>query len=274
MPPSIFELFGRKSTGEPNNTPVAGSDPNNPNPSITPQTAPNSNPTVPSQTTPQSDGSIRAVPKVGEGDKSPLDGFKDLWKDDPSKKNNADQPSLLPTFNVDPAKLTEAVSKLDFASQLPQEMLTKALAGDASALTEALNSVARRTMSMSTEVMGQVVKDALTQQAQSFERLTPQILQRERINSHLDSTNPLFSNPAVKPMLDMARDRLIAQNPTASPGEIELKAREFIHGFAAESAKTLGMEIREVPKEQKNGRAKETNWDEWFGTAQQQSNIR
>lgn len=162
-------------------------------------------------------------------DTSPLAPFKDLWEDMPSDPNNPD-PS--PTsFTLNPADVEKAVAKADFSSAITPEHLTAIGEGGEAAkvaFSEALNAVAKQVLTQATLVSNKLaenmVEKALAIQAEKI----PGLVRDNVTTSHLNDSNPIFSNPAVKPVIEATKDRLLIKFPDATPAEITKMTNDFI----------------------------------------------
>jgi len=220
------------------------------------------NPSVPGDHTPTSDGKgPGAFPAAAEGEKSPLEGYKELWQ---KADTDAKPVSTTTTMNVDPQKLLEAAKAVDFSKMIPAELREKIAKGDMEALAQAMNAVGQGAYAQSTAATAKIVEAALNKQADTFmNQVLPDVLKKAQISQGLASENPLFTNPAVAPMLDMVKTQLTTKFPTASPAEIQQKAQDFLMGFAQEVAGTNGKQITDIPKQPASSRG-ETDWGKFF----------
>lgn len=229
-------------------------------------TSPTNNPTVPSANTQQSDGSVVAIPKTSTGSASPLDGYKDLWQIDAGK--STEKPSLVPNINFDQAGLLAAAQKVDFSTQISQELMDKAVKGDAVALRAAINSAAQVGLAQSATIAAAVVKDALEKQSKVLqEHYVPDILNRERVNTALASDRQRLNldNPAIAPVVDMLTQQVRAKYPTADANEVKTHVITLMQGFGEEVIRGSGRQIIDAPKPQKsNGR--NIDWEAWFNS--------
>lgn len=164
---------------------------------------------------------------------SPLDEMAKLWETDPNKQGNQPpaDPFAEPLFTMDPAKLRESSSKLDFVGQVSPELVQKALSGDSQALMQVINQTAQHAVSTSLQMstmlaeqtgakLGQRVKGALPTQMRQFQ---------------LDNTPPqtqILQNPAVSPMLKLIRERIAVNNPNLRPAEVAAKAEQYMLDMA------------------------------------------
>ena len=156
---------------------------------------------------------------------SPLDQFSGLWE--PVENETGDEsPAAL-----DPTKLQEVISKADFSSALSPENLAKIAQGGEEATTafaESLNSVAQQVLLQATlaanKMTEQAVEQAMAKQAASI----PEIMKKQMLSTTLAESNPVYSNPAIKPVLEAVTSQLAAKNPNATPIELAEMAQNFV----------------------------------------------
>lgn len=233
---SIFDMF---KTEAPAATPAAQ-----------PNATPNATPAQPAQQqVPLNQGNIPAVPAVVTDPNNPaapvlestagaatpatpdtpLAQFQDLWKDVPNDPNE-------PAAPAQPAELTaESIQKIvenvDFSQQVTPETLAAITAGgeDASAaFTNAMNEVARQVMVQSTLVNNKLTERAVEQAVKSHTENLPAMLRSQAASDHLVTSNPLFSNPAIKPVIEATQAQLLAKFPTATHAEITEMTQKYI----------------------------------------------
>lgn len=234
-------------------------------PTTTPAADPSAtNPTVPGDGTAKPDGTGPvAIPKVGDGAASPLDGFKNLWDTDKDAKPPT---SWEPRLAIDPAKILAAAKTVDFSKSIAPELLAKAAGGDATALSQVINEAAQSGFAQAMGSTANLVKAALTDQAAVFrDQILPEVLRKHAINTQLQDDS-LFTNPAVAPMLKMVEDQLVAKNPTMSPAQIKEQAKKFTTEFAEHVAASSGKRITDVPSDKTTGRStgREVDWDKFM----------
>lgn len=221
---SFANLFGKKpaptpapaTTGEPSQP--AGPQSSTLKPSNNLRDNPQANKTVEQGETPQS----RLEPT------NPLDEFGPLWENTPNSQPSGPQP----LFKPDMGKFQDAVGKLNFAESLPQELVTKALGGDAASFGQAVNTVAQQAFGKAILLSGQMMEKALEKR---LAEVTKQI--DTRVNSlgardKIRSENPAFSHSAVAPMLDFIQSRIQAKYPEASPDQIKQAAMAYMSNVA------------------------------------------
>ncbi len=189
------------------------------------------NTTVPSAATTVPDGSgPAAIPAAGEGEKSPLANYEKLWQADDNKTKAP--ASLVPNMAADPAKVMAAAGTIDFTSNLPPELLDKAKQGDSAALVSIINHTAQSAYGQAALSTAKIVEAALKKQEDAFHsQVMPEILRRHAISE--GASNPVFSNPAVAPLVKSVTDQLARKYPDASPAEINRRTEEYLTEFAS-----------------------------------------
>ena len=206
-------------------------------------TAPNG--VVPEQITP-----AEATPN------SPLDEFKELWQNTPKdSENTPNQPVPLSADAVQ-----KAVAKTNFSQAINAETMAAITAGGegaTEAFANAMNQVAQQVMVQATMVGSKLtektVADAMAAQAASL----PELVRSQQVTSHLADTNPLFNDPAVKPVIEATQARLQLKYPTATPAQITEMTQNFIttmgEAFAPQAVVNGGDEAG-------------TDWDAYMNT--------
>lgn len=240
--PNVMDMFrGGTPLGNPN-------DPNVNKPGEThesPGTAPNG--VVPPQ---------KEEPKKEEPT-SPMAEFEKLWDNDPEDPNNAPQKSAL-DFEVDPKLMMEAAGKVDFSSALPPEILQKIAAGGedgVKASIMAMNIIAQKTYGQSAMATAAIVKEAVKAARNEFRDEIPALLKAQNLNSALRDDNPLFSNPAVEPIMSGLKDQLLVKYPNATPAQLTQMAKKYVTKFAES--------FSEKPKPATKGKLSGGQEDDW-----------
>jgi len=216
-------------------TPQVAVDPNNPTAPVVPVT-----PVVPEKI-----------------DESPLAEFKDMWETKPI----VEDPNAPPA----PVELTaEAVQKIvaktDFSKVITPESMAAITAGGegaAEAFAQAMNQVAQQVMVQSTMVGNKLTEQAVNKAREEFSASLPEMLRKQSSTDHLRSANPLFTNPAVKPVMEAIQSQLLQKHPNATNAEITTMSEKFIMAMGEEFS----------PKEVINDNSTEgTDWDKFMGT--------
>ena len=237
-----------------------GPKPADPSTQVQQQASAAGNPSVPNGNTPQSSGSGPvAIPPAGTGDTSPLDKFKDLWTADPNQKQQT--PGLVPAFNLDSKKLTEAANQMNFMTNVSPELLDKAMKGDAQAFMEVINTSNRMAFATAMAGSGTMLNEFQTRAHQSIqEQIIPGQLRQHEVTQRMGDDNPIFKDPAAAPMLASLAQQLQAKNPTASAEEISKSAKEFLSAFAE---RVTGKQPQQTGYQGRQPAA-ETDWEAYF----------
>lgn len=157
---------------------------------------------------------------------SPLDQFKSLW--DPiatDGKEGSGDPAPL-----DPARLQEIISKADFTKSLSQDKLGLIAAGGdgaISAFTEALNAVGQQVLMQSTMAANQMQEQAIKAALDKYAANLPNAIKSQSLTNNLNA-NPVFSNPAVTPIIEAVKAQLVAKNPNATADQLTEMAQNFV----------------------------------------------
>jgi hypothetical protein len=170
--------------------------------------------------------------------KSPLAEFADFWKNEapkegaPTTPNWDDASSVLPKVNLDPAKLHQSAQRIDFAKAMPREKVTAALKGDENAFNEVMNAAFHYAYAQTAMSTTKIVEAMLGQMAPKMFEALPHHIRKHVVNDTVNSSDPIFQDPAVAPMLEMMKDQFRVKYPNASAKEIADKAQAFVKSFA------------------------------------------
>lgn len=196
-------------------------------------------------------------PSKGKND-SPLDAFKDIFTIDPEKeKNRPKDPFSEKLLNLDPKKLGEAASKMDFVRGVDPALVQKALQGDVQSFSAVLNHATRAAFMQSASMVTSLVESAI---GKNNERINSVLPDRIR-NSMLGFSRPentALQHPAAQPVLAALKEQVARQMPDLGPEEIARKAEEYFLAMA--DAVTAGKK----PATDVNDEPKETNWTDFL----------
>lgn len=203
-------------------------------------------------------GEVSAIPPTAVGDKSPLANYDKLWEADASIKPVAH--SVAMTF--DKGKVSAAVQHIDYMKELPAELIAKATSGDTAAMMEVINRTGQTALTNATQVTTDIVNQALDRQAEHYRTtVIPDVLRGNAVRTAIRADNPIFEHPAVKPMLSMAENQLIAKHPQATPAEITAMAKDMTSEFAQAIADSQGKVMIDKPVVKESD--KPFNWESW-----------
>lgn len=236
------------------------------NPGNIPNNAPNTGAT--------SDGTAPngTVPAIGTDGKptttaTPFDDFKELWQPNATDPN-APEPQKGVFGNVDPKRFMEAAGKIDFSKVVTPEQKQQIAAGGEPAIqafAEAMNKVAQGVYAQSAFASTKMIEAALAKGREQFLAELPQHIKRQTVTDSLSQENPVFSNPAVKPIISALEAQLTVKYPNATAPEITALAKQYIEA--------LGTSVAPKQKQENNtpgtrrGAKQETEWDKFLDEA-------
>ena len=158
---------------------------------------------------------------------SPMADFEKLWQNDPTDKGT----TTAPLFDIDPAKLNDAVKTADFTRQLPPDIIQKALSGDKDAFVAAMNGVAQQAFSHQTMATTKLIEQALNRRDAELGNKIPDLVRNANISENL-ADSPLFQNEATRPLMESLQAQLAIKYPKATSSQIAEQARSYIANFA------------------------------------------
>lgn len=264
----IFSGFGGGNTNQPTTPPAstapapnsgAGNPGNIPPNTGTPPTG--DNVTAPNGVVPPTTTTNPPTTTTNEENKTPLDEFADIWKNEPTDPNKAKPTGVF--GNVDPKKFAEAAGRIDFSKVVSPEQLASIAKGgeDAQkAFATALNSVAQTVYAQSAFASTKMIDAALARAKEGFMADLPQHIKKQQVGESLRNENDIFSNPAVSPIIGALESQLTIKYPNASAREITDMAKRYVSAF--------GAAVAPAPETNstKNSKRTEQDWDEFFKT--------
>lgn len=205
----MSSLFGQKPTEQitPGNIPMASSV----------QTTPG-NPTAP------------VVPET-QTEVSPLDQYKDLWQTDTTKQTTPEAWNK----NLTPEAFAAAAKNNDFTKVITPEMqaaISKGGADAQQAVMQMMNAVAQKGFGDSAVATTRIVEQALAKQQERFMSELPNIIKGQTLQDTLRTNNPIFTNPATAPMLQMMTGQVAAKYPNMPAAEQAKLAQQYVLDFA------------------------------------------
>jgi hypothetical protein len=212
-----------------------------------------------------------------DANKSPLAEFTELWQNAPIKEGEEVEPdwndynSVVPQTKIDPKKLIEAAKRIDFSKAIDPVLVQKALKeGDVAAFNSVINSVLQVSFANMAMSATRITESMTRQMAQKLiSKALPHQLRNHSINTQIDTDNPIFTDPAVAPMLEMVKKQMQVKYPKASPAEISSMAKKYVTTFA-DTVKGDGTGTGTPGKKDgKPGNAGEMDWLDFAGVKQQ-----
>jgi len=187
---------------------------------------------------------------------SPLADFADLWK----PADNANAPTSM-FGEIDQTKLMEAAKKTDFSKAVSKEQFEAIAAGGQGAVeafAAAMNSVAQTVYANSAVATTKIVEQALTKAQQSYDTRLPGIIKQHTLSDTLRSENPVFSNPAVQPLISAMETQMAVKYPNATASELTSMAKQYIEGLGTVFSPA------KAPTKEETAKAGEFDWSKFF----------
>jgi len=167
-----------------------------------------------------------AIPE--KKDESPLAEFNTLWDTDPKK---VDDKTVAVAPGLNQEAVAKAMAKTDFSAAISPEHLTAIAAGGEEAqkaFALAMNQVTQQAMTTSTMINKKLTDQAITKAVEAHMASLPGQLRSQAASDHLVTSNPLFSNPAIKPVIEATQAQLLQKFPTATAAEITKMTQDYV----------------------------------------------
>lgn len=184
---------------------------------------------------PNEGGENNADPNKG-AQGSQLDSFKDLFKlptDDKGNVVSSSNPLAEPLFAIDPAKVKEAASKMNFASGVDPATAQKALQGDVQSFMDVINSVAQAGFAAAFQANAGITETAFNKNNARFESALPDRIRATQIKQTAIK-HPALNHPAATVMIDSLKSTIAQTNPTLSPERVADMAENYVIAMAGD----------------------------------------
>lgn len=168
-----------------------------------------------------------------QAEAKPMQEWDTFWEPPKPVQGSGEAPPSV--FSVTQKQIMEAAGKADFTKALSPDLITKILSGGEEApvaLTEALNKIAQHAYGQSSFAATKITQKALEEAEAKLAERIPQLIRDHTVKDSLRSENPIFSNPAVTPMLEMIQGQMAMKFPNATAAEITQKSKEYLKDFA------------------------------------------
>lgn len=188
-------------------------------------------------------------------DDSPLAQYKELWDTAPIDSNAPSPASTAPQLTQE--NVSKVVGNVDFTKSVTPEALAAISAGGqeaVAALASVINAVGQQSLTQATLVSNKLAEQQLERALEAHDARLPELIRSSNVTSHLADTNPLFSNPAIKPVIEATQSQLQAKFPNATPAEITKMTGDYI--------RTMGEAFAPAPVVTSG--TGEANWDKYI----------
>lgn len=159
---------------------------------------------------------------------SPLDMFTDYFKPQVRDPKAPQAPTLRDPYlaPLDPVAFKQQVSQANFTSGIPAETMQKAMAGDATAFQEAINTAAREAFSAAAQLSHGLSEQATRAGLERFDGALDGRIKNYSVRTQ-NVSNEALNHPAVQPMLSAVKIQIAQSNPNLSPAEIQSQAEQY-----------------------------------------------
>jgi hypothetical protein len=191
-------------------------------------------------------------------DSTPLDQFKDIWQTAPVDPNAPTKPTGV-FGDVDPKRFMEAAGKIDFSKAVTPEQLQAISAGGdgaVKAFAESMNKIAQGVYAQSAFASTKIVENALAKSRESYLAELPQHIRQQQVSTTLRESNPIFSNPAVQPIISALEIQMTQKYPNATSTEITNMAKQYVEA--------LGTAFTPKPAASASKDSEGTDWDKFL----------
>ena len=118
----------------------------------------------------------------------------------------------------------------------------------------ALNAVAQTTYAQSAFASTKIAEQAAIKAEQRFISALPQHIKQQTVKDNLRADNPIFSNPAVQPIISALEQQMTVKYPQATASEITAMAKQYVEN--------LGSSFAPKPTEPKGGNSRKGKEDQ------------
>lgn len=157
-----------------------------------------------------------------------MDKFAELFKPRQVDPNAQKRPSLADPIlaPLDQAAFQQHVANANFAAAIPADLLSKAAAGDATALGQAINQAAQAAFAAGTQLTHGLVEHGSRTAAERLDSTLGVKFRNQQISMQ-NVDNPVLQHPAVAPLVGVVKAQIANQNPQASPQEVLAATTEY-----------------------------------------------
>lgn len=159
---------------------------------------------------------------------NPLDNYSAMLDNGTKAEDNTPK---APVFELDPTRLNEVASNLNFSDGIPQDLMQKALTGDTQSLMEVINGVARNAYTNSLNHAA-ALTDTHVKQSLDYQQQNLGSAVKTELTSNELSSNPAMANPLVKSQLTQIAQQMSKAYPDAPPAEIAKMSQQYLQDMA------------------------------------------
>jgi hypothetical protein len=189
---------------------------------------------------------------------NPMDKFAALWeapKEGEVVTENFDPAKM---FQIDPVKIQQAVSQINFGTSITPDIMAKINAGGeeaTQAMMTAMNSVAQQAFAQSMMGASKLVETAMTQANSSLDKRIQNSAKSLQAQSALREANPMLTHPGAAPLITAMEAQFAMKHPGATAAELTKMSQDYLLQFA---------EVASGPKAPAPVPQGEVDWDQYL----------
>lgn len=165
---------------------------------------------------------------------TPMGDFAGLFN--PTEVKEGELPPTIddPYITLDNAKIHEVASRMSF-TQNPElaDLAAKALTGDVQSFMGVLDLVARNAYAQSTSAAAVIADKTAREGVTRLDGGLQKRIQSLNSSNALTKSNPLFSNPAITPVMQSIKTQVETQNPTFTPDQVKETVVRYFNDMQA-----------------------------------------
>lgn len=191
---------------------------------------------------------------------SELDFLASLY----NNNSDGDDDSAAPSFSLDPTKVGEAASKLQFA-QVTEQDLQAIQNGDTAKLLEVINSVGRNAYAQALQHSTGLTNEFLNNRSEFEKKQVNNTVNSRFLDGALNTEfGESLQNPLVATQARDLAQRIQRKHPDAPANEVAKYAKKLLQQSTAE-ALGLDLSLMNSPVKQQPKAPVETDWEKEFG---------
>lgn len=183
---------------------------------------------------------------------NPLDNFADIFKPKAADPNAPKAPTLADPYlgPMDPNTFRQQLANVNFASNIPQETVQKAMSGDAQAFSEAINAATREAFAAAAQLSHGLVEHGARTAAERLNGTLDSRIRNFQIKTQ-NTNHEALAHPAVAPMLNAVKMQIAQSNPQLTPEAVQQQAEQYFTQMAdvLTAPKRAAAQAASTPKE-------------------------
>lgn len=185
---------------------------------------------------------------------NPMDAYANMFASKADDGSNAP-----PSLSLSDEALGKVLPSLNFSQDVPQELMDKALTGDAKSLIEIMTHVSRNAYKTSMQHNAAVTNQFVSSRSDYDLKNGVSNQVRSGLTAQELSTIPNYSHPVVRVEVDRVANAFQAQHPDASPQQVAQATSKYFADL------TAGMQPVDTNAAKPKGT---TDWGNYFAPKQ------